>query len=288
MQMRTVIPIFTSLIMLNGCGGESAKIQESVTYAQPLHSSLTQSQSGTQPQGEKWSVSGQVFDASGQPVAQAKIYVQLGEHNYYTHSQTDGRYTLYLPREYDYPDHIAGTVWMEGYQPEILLLSYQNQHLYIDQHSHLVQLKPLTEAHVVFQQGLHLIHLGDDSLVKNPETRIQTAPQGLVWSDGFQYTQALQKQYNQLCIQLYGKGIQSQYANQDKISISRKNDLRLSITQLLSDSPSSGAYSANEHCFPLRHFQVNDHIQVQIKSHTLDTDQDNFEMLNIVGVLRKI
>ncbi|WP_228151002.1 hypothetical protein [Acinetobacter indicus] len=87
---------------------------------------------------------------------------------------------------------------------------------------------------------------------------------------------------------MYGKGIQSQYANQDKISISRKNDLRLSITQLLSDSPSSGAYSANEHCFPLRHFQVNDHIQVQIKSHTLDTDQDNFEMLNIVGVLKKI
>ena len=69
MQMRTVIPIFTSLIMLNGCGGESAKIQESVRYAQPLHSSLTQSQSGTQPQGEKWSVSGQVFDASGAPLS---------------------------------------------------------------------------------------------------------------------------------------------------------------------------------------------------------------------------
>ncbi len=33
MQMRTVIPIFTSLIMLNGCGGESVKIQESVRYA---------------------------------------------------------------------------------------------------------------------------------------------------------------------------------------------------------------------------------------------------------------
>lgn len=56
-----------------------------------------------------------MFDASGQPIARAKIYVRLGEHNYYTPSQVDGRYTLYLPREYDYPEYIAGTVWMEGY-----------------------------------------------------------------------------------------------------------------------------------------------------------------------------
>lgn len=294
------VAVLTTMLVLTGCGGGGAG--SSQKNDQGLNNSGNNNQNngennqnnndsnGNQDiDGDAWLVSGIVLGESNRAIKNAKISIVLDNVEYSTQSKDNGTYTLKLPQGYNYPAYFSGIVQAEGYKPKTLLLSYNNDQLYIDEASNDPILKKLQEQDVIFFNGLKVIHLGDDSYNGAANSQFQVRSQGLSWTDSFIYTEAQKSKYDEICISLMGRGIQSTSSVQkhnNKIYISKKGVSNTSVIQILSNSAESGEYTQIEHCFSLNSFSSNDAIAVTIESNAGLLDYDDFEMINITGIFR--
>ncbi len=304
--------VFSAMMLMTGCGGGNANQNQSNNTGlnntgnnQNTDSNTNQNQNNSgsnntsnnnqntgnntenqQIAGDVWIVKGRVQDTDNRIVENAKVSVLLENTEYSTKSNKNGEYTLKLPQDFKYPEHLSGIIHAEGYKPTTLLLSYKNKELYIDQESNNPIMKKMQEQDVIFFNGLKVIHLGDDAFGGNANSQFQVKAQGIIWKDSFTYSAAKKAKYDEICISLMGKGIQTDNRTLNTISLSKSNQTDTIVTQPLKASSDLGEYSNLEHCFSLQNFNTDEQIYLSIKSHNGVVNYDDFEMINIEGVFR--
>ncbi len=235
--------------------------------------------------GEVWVVKGRVQDADNRYVENAKVSVVLDNIEYSTKTDKNGEYGLKLPKDFKYPEYLSGVIHAEGYKPKTLLLSYEDKTLFVDEESNSPTIHKLQEHDVIFFNGLKVIHLGDDSFSGSANSQFQVKAQDIVWKDSFTYSAAKKAKYDEICISLMGKGIQSS-SSKDTISLSRNGEAGTFVTQGLKDSAESGIYSNIEHCFSLQSFNADEQIELRIQSGNASNGYDDFEIINIEGAFK--
>ncbi|ENX12240.1 hypothetical protein F895_03167 [Acinetobacter sp. CIP 64.2] len=270
----SILSVLVGSLLLVGCGGGGSNTEGRID-------------------GAVWKTSGKIVDEKGSPIANADISVRLGKVTYATKSHDDGTYNLETPKEYNYPSTFAGIIKKDGYMPSTLLFSYSNGALAKDVNSANPKLPLIRESDVIFFQGLDIIHLGDDSFQGSSNSQLQVPSQGKVWLDTFKFTSNLKNKYDQICINMTARGINSQgnqgQPSNDNISLSEDGKVGTYIVQILKDSDISGAFTNISHCFSLSTFALNKNsdstIRLQINSQPASGDYDDFEMINVVGTL---
>lgn len=296
--------VFSAMLVMTGCGGggESGDGNKETNQNTSqnnnsgsnnennqnigTNNNQNSNQNTQQPEKDAWVVKGRVVDNNQQVVENAKVSVLLENVEYSTKSDKNGEYALKLPQDFKYPEHLSGIVYAEGYKPTTLLLSYQNKTLYIDGESNNPIIKKMQEQDVIFFNGLTVIHLGDDFATGSANSQFQIKAQGISWKDSFIYSAAKKSKYDQICISLMGKGIQTDSDVKNIIALSKNGQAGTSVSQPFKSSAESGEYTNLEHCFSLQSFNAEDQIELLIQSYDGGNSYDDFEMINIEGVFK--
>lgn len=228
-----------------------------------------------------WVTEGQVVDTNGVPVSDATVAVEL-DRLYSTSTDSSGRFTLRTPRNYNYPEYFAGYAQKVGYVPGQIFFWYQGGNLASSAAGRAVSTPAATTQDVILPTGVNVIHLGDDNFAGSANSQFQKRSLGLYWEDHFNLTTAT----SSMCVSFYAKGIETRSRTNNVVSISNNGQPGTFQVADLIDSPASGSYEKQTHCFSLQGFQAGDRIRVAINSGIASNgDYDDFEFLGVAAKL---
>ncbi len=228
--------------------------------------------------------SGKWVDQSGNPIAGATVSVQL-DRVYAVVTDASGSFELKIPRDYAYPQYFAGSISKAGFIPSPILFEFNGQSQSSSVQGKSVSTRATTDADVVYMSGIGVTHLGDDSFAGSANSQLQLSASGTFWIDKFVISPAQKSKYNQLCIFMLARGVQSAN-NDDLISLSKNGAPGTYLVNRLLDSDPGGAYSQLSSCFSLADFAAGDTVQLQINSgNKRGSDYDDFEFTNVLGLL---
>jgi hypothetical protein len=228
---------------------------------------------------------GRVTDSASAPISGAEVSVVLDTRKFAATTDGNGIYRLKLPQNFSYPSSFVGVVKKSGYLPNLLYFGSSGGKPTTSSSTSFT-LATATDADVVFEKGLFVTHLGDDSFGGSANSQLQVPASGLAWFDKFAYTAAMKSKYRTLCLSMTARGVQSQSSNNDLISVSADGAPGTYAVQTLTDTDVAGGYSGLGNCFDVSRFLDGTPVQVQINSGTRNgSDYDDFEFINVVGKL---
>ena len=230
--------------------------------------------------------SGKWVDQSGNPIAGATVAVQLDK-LYAVTTDASGGFELKIPQDYAYPRYFAGSISKTGFLPSPIFFEFNGQSQTSSAQGKSVSTRATTDADVVYASGIGVTHLGDDSFAGSANSQLQIAASGTFWIDKFVISPEQKAKYNQLCVSIVARGVQSS-SREDLISLSKNGAPGTYLVSTLGDSDADGAYSQLSNCFSLSSFAAGDTIQLQINSgNKRGSDYDDFEFINVLGLLSK-
>jgi hypothetical protein len=228
-------------------------------------------------------VSGIVQDDAAQPLADARVTVEVVNMVLEATTDASGRYELTMPVALAYPAKFAGTATKGGYLPQPVVFSRSGVSCpTVDGAS--TQLRALSERDIVFPAGVGVTHLGDGVFTGDINSQLQVPTSGVVWTDGFTRTGATQQQYGRLCVSFLARGVQA--VRQNTISVAREGQPAAEAT-LMTDTDPNGNYSQASYCFSLAAFAADDRINLTITAGNSGSllDYDDFEFVSVIGTL---
>ncbi|WP_230660907.1 carboxypeptidase-like regulatory domain-containing protein [Psychrobacter sp. I-STPA10] len=224
-----------------------------------------------------WAIKGTVVDSNGNGLAGANVQLVM-DREYNETTKADGSYTLYLPKQYKYPKHFAGVVTKQDYVPTTIVFTSTNNQPTIKTKS--APIRVVEDFDILFPASLQVHHLGDSNYTGSENSQFQYLnAHGKQWSATAKLSAAQKAKYNQLCIQGSYKGIQ----RPNEIIVSNGTVNKVSIT---SDTDPLGGYSELENCVSIDEFKANEELTLSIKSVYSQGDYDDFEFVNVRGVLK--
>lgn len=230
--------------------------------------------------GPVWITSGQVVDLNGAPVSGATVGVEL-DRVYSSSTDSNGRFTLRTPRDYNYPEYFAGYAQKAGHMPGQIFFQYQSGNLASSASGASVTTPVATAEDVFLPAGVSVVHLGDDSFGGAVNSQFQKRAQGIYWEDYFTLAAAA----SEACVSFFAKGVETETRLDNVISISKNGQPGTFQVLDLRDSPTNGSYENQTHCFSLNGYQVGDRIRVAINSGIEYGDYDDFEFVGVTAKL---
>jgi hypothetical protein len=246
------------------------------------------------PPNNNVSLTGSVTDQNGAPVPDAKVAVQLGGGEYATTTNASGGYSVEFPLT-DLPTYFSGYAYKIGYVPKAIPLIFSSGTVFTVNSSNNVETQTTTGNQVVFEKGVNLIHLGDDTIDGLAATQFQIVPIGDTWTDTFTLTSQQKSSFSTLTITLEARGVECSSAVIRLVETATQTG---PPQQKLDATPLNKSFATLTNSFSLQSIPAGS-VTLIIQSNTITSQttptisggtcpvggKDDFEFIQVVGTL---
>jgi hypothetical protein len=246
------------------------------------------------PPNNNVSLTGLVTDQNGAPVPDAKVAVQLGGGEYATTTNASGGYSVEFPLT-DLPTYFSGYAYRTGFLPKSIPLIFSGGTVFTVNSSNNVETQATTSNQIIFEKGVHLIHLGDDTIDGLATTQFQIAPIGDTWTDTFTLTAQQKSSFNTLTITFEARGVECSSA---VIRLVETATQAGPLQQVLDATPLNKSFATLTNSFSLLSLPAGS-VTLVIQSNTITSQtaptisggtcpvggKDDFEFIEIIGTL---
>jgi hypothetical protein len=246
------------------------------------------------PPNNNVNMTGSVTDQNGAAVPDAKVAVQLGGGEYATTTNASGGYSVEFPLT-DLPMYFSGYAYKAGFLPKAIPLIFSGGTVFTVNSSGNVQTQATTTRQIVFEKGVNLIHLGDDTIDGLAATQFQIAPIGDTWTDTFTLTAHQKATFTTLTIAFEARGVECSSAVIRLVETATQTG---SPQQTLEATPLNKSFASLAHSFSLQSLPAGS-VSLVIQSNTITSQtsptisggtcpvggKDDFEFLEVVGTL---
>lgn len=239
-------------------------------------------------------LTGSVTDQNGGPVPDAKVAVQLGGSEYATTTNASGGYSVDFPLA-DLPTYFSGFAYKTGFLPKAIPLIFSGGTVFTVNSSNNVQTQTVTGNQIVFDKGVNLIHLGDDTINGLAATQFQIPPSGDTWTDTFTLTAQQKSSFNTLTISFEARAVECSSAVIRLVETTTQSGPN---EQPLGATPLNKSFASLTKSFSLQSLPAGS-VTLVIQSTTITSQttptisggtcpvggKDDFEFLEVVGTL---
>jgi len=230
-----------------------------------------------------WITAGHISDPNCYLIAGANISVPLSDKVYSATTDDYGDYLLYIPQSVKFPNFFAGTVYKDGYLPNIIEFEYSDGKLYYYDSSPILQQS--TEADIIFWKGLTVTHLGDDTYSGSANSQLQVPDSGLTFEESFTLSSQQISKYQYLTVSMYARGVQTGEDCDNKIVVENTKKI---YPKTFSDTAEDGSFTAVSYRFDLKSLSPGATVlKIYSGGCLTGSDHDDFEVTNITGKLEQ-